>query len=87
MTTPQVKPAEDLAQLQRGSVARWPSEKVGPTGKVIVTDFELDLLTATEVTNVELLRHDIRSDTFPALGSDAHSVDVVHCRLSASTIS
>jgi SAM-dependent methyltransferase len=59
----------------RGSVARWLAEKVGPTGKVTVTDLDLDLMTATAASNIELRRHDIRSDTFPE-----ESFDLIHTR-------
>jgi trans-aconitate methyltransferase len=59
----------------RGSIARWLSEKVGPTGRVTVTDLQLDFLTVIDTPNVELLRHDIRTDTFPA-----RSFDVIHTR-------
>jgi 2-polyprenyl-3-methyl-5-hydroxy-6-metoxy-1,4-benzoquinol methylase len=59
----------------RGSIARWLSEKVGPTGRVTVTDLQLDFLTVIDAPNVELLRHDIRTDTFPQ-----QSFDVIHAR-------
>jgi trans-aconitate methyltransferase len=59
----------------RGSIARWLSEKVGPTGRVTVTDLQLDFLTVIDAPNVELLRHDIRTDTFPQ-----RSFDVIHTR-------
>jgi SAM-dependent methyltransferase len=59
----------------RGSVAQWLAEKVGPTGKVTVTDLDLDLMTAVAASNIEMRRHDIRSDTFPE-----ESFDLIHTR-------
>src|SRR5215471_382017 len=49
----------------RGSITRWLSDVVGPTGRVIATDLQLGFLTEIDAPNVEVLRHDIRTDTFP----------------------
>ena len=49
----------------RGSVTRWLAELVGPSGRVISTDLQVDFLEALELPNVEVLRHDIRVDEFP----------------------
>jgi trans-aconitate methyltransferase len=59
----------------RGSIATWLTEKVGPSGTVTVTDLQLDFLTASDAPNVELLRHDIRRDTFPP-----RTFDLIHTR-------
>ena len=58
-----------------GSIARWLAERVGPLGHVTATDVEIDFLSAIDASNVEVLRHDLRSDTFPV-----ESFDLVHTR-------
>jgi SAM-dependent methyltransferase len=59
----------------RGSITRWLSSRVGPTGRVIVTDLQTGFLSDIDASNVEVLRHDIRTDEFPA-----GSFDLVHTR-------
>ena len=59
----------------RGSITRWLSEVVGPAGRVIATDLQLGLLSEIDASNVEVLRHDIRTDTFPP-----GSFDLIHTR-------
>ena len=59
----------------RGSITQWLSEVVGPTGRVIATDLQLGFLTEINALNVEVLRHDIRTDTFPS-----SSFDLIHTR-------
>jgi trans-aconitate methyltransferase len=59
----------------RGSMARWLAERVREDGHVTVTDLELDLLAAIDLSNVEVLRHDLRTDTFAE-----ESFDLVHTR-------
>ena len=59
----------------RGSITRWLAERVGPEGQVTATDLELDFLNAINASNVEVLRHDIRSESFPE-----RSFDLVHTR-------
>lgn len=59
----------------RGSITRWLSDVVGPAGRVIATDLQLGFLTEIDASNVERLRHDIRTDTF-APGS----FDLIHTR-------
>jgi len=59
----------------RGSITRWLAERVGPEGHVTATDLQLDFLDAIDAANVEALRHDIRTDTFPE-----ESFDLVHTR-------
>jgi SAM-dependent methyltransferase len=59
----------------RGSITRWLSDVVGPSGRVIATDLQLGFLTEIEAANVEVVRHDIRTDTFPP-----GSFDLIHAR-------
>src|SRR6476646_10802992 len=59
----------------RGSITRWLAERVGSSGSVIATDLQVDFLTAIDAPNVEVLRHDLRTDTFPE-----RSFDLIHAR-------
>ena len=59
----------------RGSITRWLSEIVGPTGNVTATDLQLGFLSEIDASNVEVLRHDLRTDTFPP-----GSFDLIHTR-------
>jgi SAM-dependent methyltransferase len=59
----------------RGSITRWLSDVVGPTGHVTATDLQLEFLTQVDVANVEVIRHDIRTDTFPP-----GSFNLIHTR-------
>ena len=59
----------------RGSITRWLAERVGPTGRVTATDLQLSFLEEIDVPNLEVLRHDIRTDGFPE-----RSFDLVHAR-------
>ncbi|HEV2362439.1 MAG TPA: class I SAM-dependent methyltransferase [Acidimicrobiales bacterium] len=59
----------------RGSIAKWLSELVGPDGHVTATDLETDFLDVVEAPNLEVVRHDVRTESFP----DA-SFDLVHTR-------
>jgi SAM-dependent methyltransferase len=59
----------------RGSITRWLSDVAGPTGRVIATDLQLGFLTGIDASNVEVLRHDIRTDAFPP-----GSFDLIHTR-------
>jgi SAM-dependent methyltransferase len=58
-----------------GSIARWLSEFVGPDGHVTATDLEPDFLSEIEAPNLEVLRHDVTRDDFPA-----QSFDLIHAR-------
>jgi SAM-dependent methyltransferase len=58
-----------------GSITRWLSERVGPEGHVIATDLQVDFLRTIDASNVEVLRHDVRTDSFPE-----RSFDIVHTR-------
>jgi 2-polyprenyl-3-methyl-5-hydroxy-6-metoxy-1,4-benzoquinol methylase len=59
----------------RGSIARWLAERVGPEGRVTVTDLQLGLLEQLRAGNIDVLRHDVRRDTFTP-----GSFDLVHAR-------
>jgi SAM-dependent methyltransferase len=59
----------------RGSIVRWLADRVGPAGHVTVTDLQLGFLDALAGPNVEVLRHDVRTDTFPE-----QTFDLVHAR-------
>ena len=59
----------------RGSITRWLSGVVGPTGHVIATDLQLGFLNEIDAPNVEVIQHDIRTDTFPP-----GSFDLIHTR-------
>lgn len=58
-----------------GSIARWLSERVGPTGTVLATDIDPERMYGT-AGNLEIRRHDIVADELP----EAH-FDLVHARL------
>jgi SAM-dependent methyltransferase len=53
----------------------WLSDLVGPAGRVVATDLQLGFLTGIGAPNVEVLRHDIRTGTFPP-----GSFDLIHTR-------
>jgi ubiquinone/menaquinone biosynthesis C-methylase UbiE len=59
----------------RGSITRWLAERVGSEGHVTVTDVETGFLDEIEASNVEVLQHDLRGETFPE-----ESFDLVHTR-------
>jgi len=59
----------------RGSITRWLSELVGTEGHVTATDLEIGFLNAIDASNVEVLHHDLRNETFPE-----ESFDFVHTR-------
>jgi SAM-dependent methyltransferase len=59
----------------RGSITRWLSDVIGPAGCVIATDLQLGFLIEIDASNVEVLRHDIRTGTFPP-----GSFDLIHTR-------
>jgi SAM-dependent methyltransferase len=59
-----------------GSVATWLSERVGPDGRVVVTDIDTRFLETIRRPNLEVRRHDITYDPVPVGG-----FDLVHCRM------
>jgi SAM-dependent methyltransferase len=58
-----------------GSVAEWICSVVGPDGVVVATDLETKFLTAIEVANLEVRRHNIVKDPL-----ESRAFDLVHCR-------
>lgn len=59
-----------------GSITRWLAAQVGPSGSVLATDLEIDLLRTVEGPTVEVRCHDIRFDPLPSA-----AFDLVHARL------
>ncbi|HEY7430228.1 MAG TPA: methyltransferase domain-containing protein [Streptosporangiaceae bacterium] len=59
----------------RGSIARWLCEQVAPEGQVTATDLEIGFLSQLALPNLTVLRHDVRTDEFPA-----GSFDLIHAR-------
>lgn len=59
-----------------GSIAAWLSERVGPTGRVVVTDINTRFLESLKRPNLEVLQHDIVADPLPE-----RAFDLVHARL------
>lgn len=58
-----------------GSITRWLADRIGPSGTVLATDLEMDLLSALSLPNVTARRHDVRTDPLPPDG-----FDLVHTR-------
>jgi SAM-dependent methyltransferase len=58
-----------------GSIAAWLARRVGPDGRVVATDIDARHLERLDEPNVDVLRHDVTSDDFPA-----ESFDLIHCR-------
>lgn len=57
-----------------GSIARWLSDSVGATGRVVVTDIDIRFLETIDRPNLEVLRHDITRDPLPPAAFDlAHT--------------
>ena len=59
-----------------GSIASWLSERVGPAGRVVVTDINTRFLDSLKRPNLEVCRHDIVSDPLPE-----GAFDLIHARL------
>jgi SAM-dependent methyltransferase len=59
----------------RGSIARWLCEHAAPRGQVTATDLETGFLDRLSLPNLEVRRHDVRTDDFPP-----GSFDLVHTR-------
>jgi ubiquinone/menaquinone biosynthesis C-methylase UbiE len=58
-----------------GSVARWLSARVGPTGKVVATDIDIRFLRQLSVPDLEIRQHDIIKDDL-----ETGQYHLVHCR-------
>src|SRR4051794_15139304 len=59
-----------------GSIATWLGERVGPTGRVTVTDVQTQLLEHVTLPNVEVRCHDITRDWLPE-----RTFDLIHARM------
>lgn len=59
-----------------GSVASWLCERVGENGSVLATDIEPRFLETLPFPNLEVYRHDIRSDELPK-----QHFDLAHARM------
>src|SRR5215471_18264489 len=59
-----------------GSVTTWLADRVGPAGRVLVTDIDPRHLEALRLPNVEVRRHDVQTDPLPD-----SAFDLIHLRL------
>jgi SAM-dependent methyltransferase len=59
-----------------GSIATWLCDRVGANGQVIATDIDTRFLQSLSRTNLQVMRHDIESDSLPEA-----KFDLVHFRL------
>jgi SAM-dependent methyltransferase len=59
-----------------GSIARWLCEQVGPEGRVVATDIEVDFLEPLTEANLEVRCHNIVSDEL-----EEGAFDLIHTRL------
>jgi SAM-dependent methyltransferase len=59
-----------------GSIARWLGERVGPAGRVTVTDVDTRFLDRVALENVDVRRHDITSESLPE-----QAFDLIHTRM------
>jgi SAM-dependent methyltransferase len=59
-----------------GGVAEWLARRTGPQGRVVVADLEVERLGRLAGKGVEVRRHDLRTDDFPA-----GAFDLVHARM------
>jgi SAM-dependent methyltransferase len=59
-----------------GSIASWLADRVGPAGRVLVTDTDPRFMETLERPNLEVRQHDIANDPLPE-----KSFDLVHARM------
>ena len=59
-----------------GSVASWLAKRVGPAGSVLATDIDPRFIPASELAQLEVVRHDVTTDAIPAA-----RYDLIHARL------
>jgi 2-polyprenyl-3-methyl-5-hydroxy-6-metoxy-1,4-benzoquinol methylase len=59
-----------------GTIVKWLSRRVGPTGYVLATDLDTRFLEALDQSNVEVRRHNIVADHIPQ-----NAFDLVHSRM------
>ena len=64
-----------------GSIVRWMSEQVGPSGKVVATDINPRFLPQSEASPIEVHRHDITSDPLPEAAFDLAHIRMVLAHL------
>ena len=57
-----------------GSIARWLSDRVGDTGRIVATDIDTAFLDTIDRPNLEVVRHDVTRDPLPPAAFDlAHT--------------
>jgi len=59
-----------------GSIASWLAKRVGPAGSVLATDIDPRFIPASELAQLEVVRHDVTTDAIPAA-----RYDLIHARL------
>ena len=59
-----------------GSIAAWLAARVGPAGRVLVTDIDPRFLESLKLPNLEVRRHNVVTDPFPEA-----AFDLIHARL------
>jgi SAM-dependent methyltransferase len=59
-----------------GSIAAWLAARVGPAGRILVTDIDPRFLESLHLPNLEVRRHNIATDPLPEA-----AFDLVHSRL------
>jgi SAM-dependent methyltransferase len=59
-----------------GSIANWLATRVGATGSVLATDIDPRFIPASELDQLEIVRHDVTADAVPA-----GRYDLIHARL------
>src|SRR5258707_5760482 len=59
-----------------GSIARWLAERGGPTGSVLATDIDPRFIPASQMDQLQVVRHDVTTDAIPAA-----RYDLIHARL------
>lgn len=59
-----------------GSIARWLAERVGPTGSVLATDIDPRFIPPSQLSHLEVARHDVCADAIPLA-----RYDLIHARL------
>jgi 2-polyprenyl-3-methyl-5-hydroxy-6-metoxy-1,4-benzoquinol methylase len=64
-----------------GSVADWMADRMKPTGMGVATDIDTRFLDSIQMSNAEIRRHDIATDTLPE-----RTFDLVHARLVLSHV-
>ena len=73
-----VEPGSEVLEVGAGSgsIAIWLARAIGPDGRVTATDIDTRFLdAASEEPNLEVHRHDLEADSFPA-----ESFDLIHVR-------